>query len=467
MPKSVTQFLQIDKKAFRQTGAFDTLLDVDTRLFIDPLLLRNTAAPELRGSAQRIEHRFANILRLLRHSKDPTDVWERRAEKLMRFPEIKGLCIGYSKSGTAGSGMGPELRGRLLRTARQIIQVGIEEPDIFDLAGLFEEDIGPDRISDMVAGIIKVDLIAYTNRVFSTLGVIQLPKHGEKIDIPRNPFNKQPIILVPRDVLRDLPSALDWDDIALVASHNEALRDEVNELIGSTWRKAALYAHKKDVRDVILKYPEILSDLIAQYRSRAPTAYDFDEDRAGQVVWHEAAITAAKDHPLQLKLPPTPTIEDVSNVVLAICDRFRELVEDHGLWKLLYDKGMKSKHEEAAQLLFFGIAHAYCEANDLGVSPESDGGRGPVDFKFNVGYKLNVIVELKLSKNKALKSGYSKQAPTYARSEKAKRAIYLVVDNGASTKTLDSFRSIVNSEANGLRVYYVDGTPKYSASKLK
>lgn len=462
MPKSVTQQWKISKRAFLRTGALDTILDIDTRLFIDPLLLRDTKIPELQGSARRVEDRFENILRLLKHSQTHNDIWERRAEQLMLFAEVKGICIGYSAKGTSGSGMGPSLRRRLLADAKEIVRVGIEQPDIFDLAGLFEEDIGPDRISDMVAGIIKIDLIAFTKRVFVDLNVIKVGQ-----PIPINPYNNQPIILVPRDILRDLPLALDWEDVALVASHNEALREQVNELIGSTWRKAANQASKHDVRSVILKYPEILVDLIEQYRNKPRSKYNFDEDRAGQVVWHEAASGAVVEHPLQLRLPARPTIDDISAVVMAICNRFRELIENHGLWKLLYDNGGHPKHEEAAQLLFFGVAHAYCEANNLAISPESDGGRGPVDFKFSTGYELSVLVEVKLSRNKALKSGYTKQLPTYTLAEKSKRGIYLVVDNGVSAQTLKSFNDLVTaSQRSHISVFYVDGMPKVSASKL-
>src|SRR5437763_14496833 len=101
MPKSVTQLLQITKKAYAQTGALNTILDVDTRLFIDPLLLRDTKVPQLQGSARRDEERFGNILRLVKHSQAQTDACERRAEKLMLLPVVKGICIGDSAKGTA------------------------------------------------------------------------------------------------------------------------------------------------------------------------------------------------------------------------------------------------------------------------------------------------------------------------------------------------------------------------------
>ena len=45
-------------------------------------------------------------------------------------------------------------------------------------------------------------------------------------DLPINPFEKAdtPIILVPADILRDLPIATDWSDVADAASKNAALR---------------------------------------------------------------------------------------------------------------------------------------------------------------------------------------------------------------------------------------------------
>lgn len=105
------------------------------------------------------------------------------------------------------------------------------------------------------------------------------------------------------------------------------------------------------------------------------------------------------------------------------------MIEDNQLCKLLYDKNGKRKHESAAQLLFFGIADAYCSANNLDISPESDAGRGPVDFKVSKGANIKVLVEVKLTSNSKLEKGFTSQLPIYQKSEKSHKGIYLVIHN--------------------------------------
>jgi len=229
LPTSVTQLLKIDPIEFEKMGAFDAILDIDTHLFIDPFLLKETSASELSKSYDKIHIHFETVIKILSCSKESGDVFYRQTEKLLIFPEVKGICIGYSKGGTSGSGMGSTLRKQLLKTAKEIIDAGIKDPEIFELIGLFEEGVGADRISDMVARIIQDDLIEYSLNVFRNFEI------GE---IPPNPFNGRRIILVPRDILRDLPVAHDWSDIDYVVIANEELRRRVNEMTGMTWKNA-------------------------------------------------------------------------------------------------------------------------------------------------------------------------------------------------------------------------------------
>jgi len=128
-----------------------------------------------------------------------------------------------------------------MQTAKEIVGLGVNDPDLFVAMGLFENGIGPDRISDMATNVILPDLLAFNARI---LKEIKLPtknftlvlKNGKdyQAELPINPFEKSvetPIILVPADILRDLPIASDWSDVAAAASKNANLRNRVNKQI--------------------------------------------------------------------------------------------------------------------------------------------------------------------------------------------------------------------------------------------
>lgn len=185
---------------------------------------------------------------------------------------------------------------------------------------------------------------------------------------------------MPRDVLRDLPIAHSWSDIDYVQSVNEEVRRRVNEAIVSTWSKAVRIP-KERLRAFLLRNPDVLRSLLEAYADKPAIRYDFERDPAGQVVWHFESRRATRDNPLRLALSSAPTPEEVLQVILTICNKFNDLVENNKLSSLLYANG-KPKHEEAAQLVFYGVADSYCEANNLDLTREPNAGRGPVDLIF-------------------------------------------------------------------------------------
>jgi hypothetical protein len=473
LPISVSQFVKVSAKKFDQTGAFDAILDVDSRLFIDPHLLPASKAPELSTSYSKVKDRFTHILKLLEKSRVENDPFWRAAFGLFHFPELEGLCIGYSADGTRGSGMGPGLRKRILRTAKLIVDEGVKDTEIFELVGLFENDIGPDRISDMVGRIVIEDLQKYTERILKSLKVKTSKIAGSPYQSIRNPYNRKPLILVPSDILRDLPIANDWSDIDYVCQFNEALRKRVNAFIGDTWKKATRAARKSDLRFVLLSEPDVLRDLIKLYKKKPATVYDYNNDPSGEFIWFRASRQATQQFPLKIKLPKTPTATDVETTVKTICEKFRDLIENNALSSLLYnDSTGKPKKEEAAQKLFYGIADSYCEANNLDLSREANAGRGPVDFKVSKGYKGRVVVEAKLTSNPQLLHGFEVQIEEYQKAEKTKTAIYLVIDVSKSRATrnrITKLKALIRtSKASGKRmpeVIFVDGLRKLSASK--
>jgi hypothetical protein len=477
MPVTVTDYLKLDFAKFQDTGALNAILDVDTKLFIDPHLIETCKIEEFKSSYAKILKHFQNILLLLSKSTSENDVFWRNASQKLEFREPKWLCIGYAKSSTSGSGIGPKQRDSLLKTAQEIIAAGISDPQIFELVGLIEEGVGPDRISDMLAVIITDDLLSYSQRIFQELKVphnlLTIFRFDEKdYNLPANPFNEYPIVVLPRSVLRDLPIAYDWSDIDLVCEHNDKLRAKVNGIIGDTWKKATRSIKKAVLKAEMLEHPDLFQEILEKYKKKAASEYDFDTDRAGQMVWLKAARDYTALYPLDLAPNILKTPDDIFNAIFAICNKFRDLIENNAYNKFLFqDEAMfVPKKEDAAQTLFYGTADCYCEVNNIDVSREPNAGRGPVDFKFSQGYESRVLVEVKLSKNKKLRHGVEKQLVEYQKAEKTTYSVYLIIMVGDDVDRVQEVLDLVaDAKDKGLRVpkvIMIDGRKKPSASHI-
>jgi hypothetical protein len=475
MALTVSEHLGLDQRAFRRAGAFDTILKVDSKFFIDPRLLSRTRVPELRRSYRTVQAHFGNVLRLLGASRARQDAFWRQAERLMTYREPKGLCIGYSSENTSGSGIGSDIRNRMIDTAKQIVDAGIRDPRIFELMGLLEEGVGADRISDMIANMIADDLHRYSQRIYQSLDV---PRNrlrtfmtgNTTYRLPKNPFNRQPIILIPRSILRDLPVGRSRDEIQVVVAYNERLRRWVNDLIGRTGQRLSISAKKQIIRERLLRRPALLRRLLAEYGHMAPAPYDFSHDPAGQVVWAEASRNFTAAHPLRLALSRSPNRNETVGIVRQLSERFKRLIENNGLNQVLYDERRRPRRERFAQLLFYGIADAYSEANNLDLSREPNAGRGPVDFKVSRGYRGRVLVEVKLSTNTRLLPGFTAQLATYAQAEQADDLFYVIIDVGGSRGRIRSIRDLVAKRRRRNRptpeVILVDARLMPSASRL-
>lgn len=469
--QSLADYHKLTPQVFAATGAFDPVLTIDTRLFIDPRLLRKTTTPELASSYAKVEEYFQNVMRIVKKISAEKDVFWKAADNLLTFPEVKGLCIGYAAEGSSGSGMGAELRYDLLTNIRKIVIAGVDDPALFELVGIFQDKVGPDRISDMIAKIVITDLIAFTQRACSDLGIpMESRAFSKKMlqeDLPVNPETNEPIILVPKEILSNLPEATCYGDIATIADYNEELRAELNAMVGGALSALTLTEKKRILRNTFVAHPDVLRGLLSAYADSDVERYDFESDPSGEVLWYSASKKAVEEYPLALELSANPSLDDVEATVRLICDKFRNLIEDNQLAKLLYNESGRPKHESAAQLLFFGIASSYCLANNLDISPESDAGRGPVDFKFSNGSKGKVLVEIKLTSNNQLQHGFESQLPIYMKAEGAMRGVYLVIDNGGYSRArIMRFQECVKNAASpSPTVIMVDGSVRESASK--
>lgn len=142
-PIRFTEHFGIDGALLDTAGVLNPTLNVDTLLFIDPLLFEASRHEEISaGARSTYQEHFTKVIKLLRGSKETGDVAWRSAQKLLSFPEIKWTCLGYGAGSVSGSGSGDTMTKHLIRTAKQIVDLGVEDPDLFVAMALFESDEG-------------------------------------------------------------------------------------------------------------------------------------------------------------------------------------------------------------------------------------------------------------------------------------------------------------------------------------
>ena len=182
MPITFSEQFNISKEVLEITGVFDVILDIDTRVFIDPALLELCTEPEFLDARKKVEKYFSDIITLLRHSKSQTDMYRKRAERMLTFTELSGTCFGYSQNGTGGNAIGSVLRKTILNTIQDLMTEGDTDPVLFELLGVFQEGIGCDRVSDLITFILREDMlklssrrinaVSYTHLTLPTIGAV-------------------------------------------------------------------------------------------------------------------------------------------------------------------------------------------------------------------------------------------------------------------------------------------------------
>lgn len=468
MPERISDILQIDENDLDDHGIFNSFIDIDVLFYVDPHLLEASEAPEIQDAYLAFKEYFEDLIRILEACKQVGDPFFREAVKRLRFKELKYLTLGYSTGGIQGSGIGKKLAYNLTKTAHQLVKEGIKDEKLFELIGLLEEGVGADRISDMTTKIIQEHLLDFSERKAGELNlrIKSFSYNGNSYELPFNPYNNYPLYLLPKDIMRHLPVANDWEDVDYVCAHNRSLRNKVNKIIGDTWKEAT-NQKKQRLKRTVLSNPEIFNDLLRQYKNKPAESYDFKNDPTGQITWHEKAQEFAKQYPFEEKAPDNK--EDLLNFAKELCEHFADLIEFNGLNRVLYDKDKNLRHEKIAQLLFFGIAEAYCKANDVDINREPNAGRGPVDFKLSRGFDVKVNIEVKFTSNRRLYRGYTTQLPIYNNQEKTDLSIYLILETSETSNVIDKMLEHNNQQkSKGNRVPEIiiaDARLKPSASK--
>ncbi|MCU4415201.1 hypothetical protein KTH71_14355 [Acinetobacter sp. WU_MDCI_Axc73] len=85
MATSFSDSYKIDYQVYEALGALDPILGIDTRLFIDPLLVKNTKILEFQEAGIKIEKYFQSILILLKACQKEKDIFWNQVVRLFKL----------------------------------------------------------------------------------------------------------------------------------------------------------------------------------------------------------------------------------------------------------------------------------------------------------------------------------------------------------------------------------------------
>jgi hypothetical protein len=382
----------------RKLGVFNPKMGHDNKMFVDPKLLEN-AADELLGARSDLLDYFAGTVSLIKmiRTKTDADIYWVRAWQRMRFKETSNTCLGSSRKGTDGNGIGPVLAKRIVNRAADILPHVKFQPDLFELIGVFADGLGCDRVSDMIVSILKLRFIAYTNRITRALGIqrtVVLEIGSQRFAFPCLSKGDKPIILIPKRILKPLPIAMSIEEALLNADLNDHARREVNKAFSDA-HKLGTRPKAESLRAIIRTDSSIAAGILSAYQRAKGVPYDFDT----------APVKVTDFEPIARELVGTPKIhksgldpwERVEACVRDTIDNLRQSIEENRLSDVLFDNNDAPREEIISQRIIFAVANIFARLYDVDASREGNAGPGAVDFRFTVGFNARLLVETKLS----------------------------------------------------------------------
>lgn len=472
MALTYSRYFKIKHKDFLSKGVYNAFLDKDSLLHIDPLLLKGCNIPEFQNAYNEFFNYFKLFIPLVRAAKaaDLRDRFFKRMVERFTFKEIPNTGLGFSKGNTHGRGISGALSVQLANSAYDIIKAGLEDPEIFGLMQLIEDNMAADRISDMTISILQLRFLQYTERIAREL---HLPTKTYRYSYDRVfmvPFYKgKPVHFIPVSFLADLPIARDFDEIDDVCYYNTQLKKKIAEIIGVNWSEYKEYK-KRDWKKLIVENKSCYDTAIQFYKNLDAVPYNFVSDYKDQyrdVLLQELLESVPFDKPADFITEE----EEVYKLTMAMCQQFKHLVEDNRISELFY-RNKRTPDETDWQLLLYTVADTYKLAGnlDISITREDNPGVGEIDFHITRGSKANTVIEIKRSTNDNLIHGYRTQLAAYMKAERANSGIFMVI---MESDNYDEIKQKIEAVQNDMRqngeytpdIIYINGMKQPSASK--
>ncbi|WP_417368800.1 hypothetical protein [Flavobacterium beibuense] len=207
--KKITKEYGLNLKGYNQYNVdfVDLYLGIDNLLFLDynKILLGNT---QLHKDMQKDIQAFMKSMFDFLSKNQNTKL----SELLSGLHETNATYLGMSKDVPKGKSVGNELKKEILKNLKFLKKAFLNGLLEIDSIYFGIENIGPDRISDIVTSIIKMRLIEFTQqecikykiptqklpikRIFDSS---TLTWQNVFVDLPL--YNNKPVIFIPKDIV--------------------------------------------------------------------------------------------------------------------------------------------------------------------------------------------------------------------------------------------------------------------------
>lgn len=464
----LSEYYDIDPIKFEELGVLDSLVFFDTPLFLNPKLLAKSDIPEFKNSQDKIIRHYETTINLLKKT-NGNDIYWKAVKKHFDFPEPSGIGLGTSIKSTDGNGLTGLTAENCLQTLKEIVNLDIEDPTMYRLLFLVQENIGVDRISDMICRIIYDDLCLYSNNMIDKLGIKEYYIDDDtNLKYLKRPNGKR-LFLLPTDLLSEIPDVVNCSDIQSITEYNQQIKEYLCDFFDKAYTNVTTFhdAKKEKIRECILGNKELVKELLTEGQSKIAEVYDYAHDPLGIVnnleVIREKVM---QNEEIFTKLIGSPkSLNDFVNKLLTV---YKRCIEELGLNEELYYIDSKTKRrnirkEITSHRLFIIVLEVAKQLKLYDYSFEPKVGNGQVEFVI-YNMKEKILVEFKLSKNNLI-HGYDKQLPLYVKRYEATSTFYVIV-KVENSSSVDNFYKNKKSTLPNCSIIEIDGTIKKTPSAI-
>lgn len=453
----LSEYLSLDSKLFSDNGIHNGFIFSDSEYYVDPEKLSKCKIPEFENSLDVIYGRMNSVLNLLKNSEiEDDDDWN-TAYNLFTFEEPKFVALGLGVGTIEGKGLSGEAAKSCLRKMKKLVDKGYHNPEIIYAFGVFNDNVGMDKTSDLICNLLEEKILQYTYRMLSEFGVkcnnnyklknkFSEPKYVQVIY--RDSKKEIPLALLPKEILSPIPRVVEKKDICIAINENEKCKQYLSGVLAVSVSKFYKQSTKDELFEFCLEH-NLIESALQNMRNRDVAGYDesFESKYEEMVKMFFYGTTEIET------LTNNTEVEKITRVLL---NHYKHIIEN--TYASRFD--LTEVKEEGFQFLFMLILETVKRTLNISVNYEPKKSSGQVEFMVERGND-GVPIEFKLSSNKLVK-GYEKQLVAYKKSGLHNKAFYVILQN--NDYDLSKFYNKISIDPNR-EILEIDCRRKVAPSK--